>query len=139
MQAQSLAWMFLLALFVVVGVLGPRRMSRIVRAVDARLPRVQVVRPSARIASIPAGRPIEQIACDARRLAHRFRYVPDRGSFARFEGLRRAYDVVLCEACAALAVDHLLRVLPPGPDLDTERTRVETALDRAGLRLTGRA
>ncbi len=72
---------------------------------------------------------------DARRLSFRFRTVPPDASFARFEGRRRAYDAVLGEACGALGVEHLLAVLVPGPDLDRERLRVESALVRAGLLL----
>jgi hypothetical protein len=81
------------------------------------------------------GRPIEDIARDANRLGRSFRYVPPGLSFARFEGCRRAYDLVLSEACSALDIDHLLGVLPPGPELDAERDRVETKLWLAGLRL----
>lgn len=83
----------------------------------------------------PEGRRIELVASDVRRLGQRFRNVPPRVSFARFEALRQAYDEVLSEACKALEVDHLLQVLPPGPELDGERRRVEVALYRAGLRL----
>jgi hypothetical protein len=39
------------------------------------------------------------------------------------------------EACAALGVDHLLQVLPPGQELDVERVRVEGLLWLAGLRI----
>ena len=39
------------------------------------------------------------------------------------------------EACAALDIEHLLAVLPPGEQRDAERTRIETALWLAGLRL----
>jgi hypothetical protein len=81
------------------------------------------------------GRPIEDIARDATRLGHSFRYVPPGLSFARFEGCRRAYDLVLGEACQALDIDHLLGVLSPGPELDAERDRVESKLWLAGLRL----
>jgi hypothetical protein len=59
--------------------------------------------------------------------------VPAGLSFARFEGVRLAYDQVLAEACRALGIEHLLGVLGPGVDLDLERERVEAALDRAGL------
>jgi hypothetical protein len=83
----------------------------------------------------PSGRPIEAIARDAQRLGLAFRYAPPTLSFARFEGMRRAYDSVLAEACRALDVAHLLEVLPPGPELDRERQRVESLLDWAGLRL----
>jgi hypothetical protein len=81
------------------------------------------------------GRPIQEIARDATRLGHSFRYVPRGLSFARFEGCRRAYDLVLSEACRALEIDHLLGVLPPGPELDSERERVEAKLWLAGLHL----
>lgn len=84
---------------------------------------------------VPSGRPIEDIARDAHRLGIAFRYAPPTLSFARFEGARRAYDIVLAEACRALDVAHLLEVLPPGPDLDRERQRVEALLDWAGLRI----
>lgn len=83
----------------------------------------------------PEGRRIELVASDVRRLGGRFRNVPPGVSFARFEALRQAYDGVLAEACKALEVDHLLQVLPPGPELDRERRRVEVALYRAGLSL----
>lgn len=82
-----------------------------------------------------AVRPIETVASDVRRLGRRFESVPARLPFARFEALRQAYDAVLAEACRALDIDHLLEVLPPGPELDSERRRVEAALARAGLRL----
>ena len=83
----------------------------------------------------PPGRPIEAIARDAHRLGLAFHYAPPTLSFARFEGMRRAYDIVLAEACRALDVAHLLAVLPPGPELDRERQRVESLLDWAGLRI----
>jgi len=40
---------------------------------------------------------------------------------------------VLGEACSALGYTQLLGVLPPGPELDHERERVEKLLSRAGL------
>lgn len=83
----------------------------------------------------PLGRPIELIARDARRLGTRFRNPPPGLSFARFEGLRRAYDDVLVEACRALELDNLLPVLVPGEERDVERVRVEYALGRVGWRL----
>jgi len=80
-------------------------------------------------------RPIELIARDAHRLSSQFRWVcvSETASFARFEARRRAYDSVLAEACLALGVEHLLAVLPPGPDLDAERRRVEQRLSGYGL------
>lgn len=83
----------------------------------------------------PRGRPLEQIARDARRLSGWYRSCPRGQSFAKFEAHRRAYDDVLAEACAALGLVHLLSVIAPGPELDEERRRVEWALECAGLEL----
>ncbi len=83
----------------------------------------------------PQGRPLELIAGDVRRLGVRLHHPPPGTSFAKLEGARRAYEHVLVEACAALGVEHLLRVLPPGEDLDAERARVEGLLWLAGLRI----
>lgn len=83
----------------------------------------------------PAGRPIEQIAWHARRLGAEYRHQPRGLSFVKYEAHRRAYDDVLAEGCCALGLDHLLRVLPPGPELDLERSRVEVRLELAGLDL----
>lgn len=82
----------------------------------------------------PSGRPIELVAEDVRRLGARFRHPPPGLRFAKYEGLRRAYDQVLAEACGALGLAQLLGVLPPGEELDAERVRVEGLLDAAGLR-----
>jgi hypothetical protein len=121
------------ALFVGVtfaALLGPRRVGLLTRALGRLVHRVRSLRPEQ---PRPVGRPIELIASDARRLSSSFRRVPEDASFARFEGRRRAYDDVLVEACRAMGVDHLLKVLPPGPDLDHERYRVELVLQHAGL------
>ncbi|MBB6628706.1 hypothetical protein H5V45_15375 [Nocardioides sp. KIGAM211] len=83
----------------------------------------------------PLGRPIEDIAFDARRLRVRFRYPPAGIRFAKYEGLRCAYDRVLAEACTALDHPHLFDVVRPGTELDAERYRVEDLLDRYGFRL----
>jgi hypothetical protein len=83
----------------------------------------------------PRGRPLELIASDVRRLGARLHSPPRGASFAKLEGARRAYEYVLVEACTALGVEHLLRVLPPGEDLDAERARVEGLLWLAGLRI----
>ncbi len=126
-----------LALFVAVVVatcLGPERLGRLRRAVgrfaDRVLVAAEVRRPPLRYA-----RPIENIARDAHRLGLRFRYLHEGASFAQVEGCRRAYDLVLAEACQSLEVEHLLAVFPPGPDLDQERHRVEVVLNWAGLPL----
>jgi hypothetical protein len=84
---------------------------------------------------VPAGRPIGAIAADARRLRQRFRYPPDGIRFAKYEGLRGAYDGVLAEACTALGHPHLMEVLRPGIDRDAERERIEDLLDRYGFHL----
>lgn len=83
----------------------------------------------------PSGRPIAEIAEDARRLGGRF-HASQRGrSYAKQCAVRRAYDDVLGEACAALRIVHLLAVLPAGVELDRERDRVEDALADTGLEL----
>jgi hypothetical protein len=123
------------ALFVVVtfaALLGPRRVGRLTRAVARVVRYVESLRPEQ---PRPLGRPIELIASDARRLSSSFRRVPEDASFARFEGRRRAYDDVLVEACRAVGVEHRLKALPPGPELDRERYRVELVLQHAGLPL----
>ncbi len=103
------------------------------RAVGRRARRVVAVLP--RRQPPPPARPIELIARDARRLGHRFREPPRGVSFAKFEGTRWAYDKVLAEGCRALEIEHLLGVLPTGPELDAERARVETRLWLAGFRI----
>ena len=83
----------------------------------------------------PAARPLEDIVLDARRLAPVVHEPPRGISYAKHLAACTVYDRVLGEACAALGVEHLLGVLPPGEELDAERTRIETALWLAGLRL----
>jgi len=78
-------------------------------------------------------RPIELIAADVRRLRRRYRTLPQGVSFAKVEGVRRAYDGVLLEACGALEIVTLLGVLPNGTELDRERERVEYLLEGTGL------
>ena len=83
----------------------------------------------------PLGRPIEEIARDARRLRIAFRSTPRGTSFVKYEAHRRAYDGVLLEGCRALGVTTLLGVLGPGPELDAERDRIEGRLELFGLDL----
>ena len=83
--------------------------------------------------TLPVGRPIQEIASDVRRLGRQVRHPDDGRSAARIVALLRSYDAVLGEACAALGYTQLLGVLPPGPELDHERERVEQLLARAGL------
>jgi hypothetical protein len=75
-------------------------------------------------------RPLPRLARDVDRLACAFHREGLR--FAKYEGVRIAYDGVLAELCDVLEMPHLLAVLAPGPELDDERTRVETLLRRAG-------
>ncbi|QZY28640.1 hypothetical protein [Nocardioides coralli] len=84
-----------------------------------------------RRAPVPAGRPIEAIAADVRRISARFHVEGTR--FAKYEGYRRSYDQVLAEAADTLEIDHLMRVLPPGLSLDRERERLEDHMIEAGL------
>ena len=79
-------------------------------------------------------RPLEDIVSDARRFAPRVHQPPRGTSFAKHAAACSVYDRVLGEACAALGIEHLLAVLPPGEERDAERTRIETALWLAGLR-----
>ena len=81
----------------------------------------------------PAGRPIEDIALDARRLGRQLQHTNDGRSAARIGAIRRAYDDVLAEGCAALGLAELLSVLTDGRELDAERRRVEVVLSGAGM------
>jgi hypothetical protein len=83
----------------------------------------------------PNGRPIEAIVADLRRLGGRFHTLDPRTSFIKAEAVRHAYDRTLAECCTALAITHLLGVLPAGPELDTERVRVEEQLAGCGVRI----
>jgi hypothetical protein len=131
MDTQPLGGVALLAAVVTASVLGPQRLGRMRRCLTGRLGRL---RPA--VVPVRPRRPIELIARDAQRLGLGFRHVQEGGvSFAQFEGRRRAYDLVLAEACASLSVEHLLAVLPPGVELDAERWRVERVLEHVGFRL----
>ena len=80
-------------------------------------------------------RPIEESVTRARRLGRLHHQAREGRSRVKAEGVRRAYDDALAECCAALEVVHLLAVLPPGPELDTERARVERRLAGDGIDL----
>jgi hypothetical protein len=80
---------------------------------------------------VPLHRPIEQVSADVRRLRVAFGHEGLR--FAKWEGIRRAYDGVLAEAADSLELPHVLSLLPPGVDHDLERVRVERLLEDAGL------
>ena len=81
----------------------------------------------------PTGRPIEDIALDARRLGRQLQHTNDGRSAARIGAIRRSYDDVMAEGCAALGLAELLSVLPDGTELDAERRRVEVMLIGAGM------
>ncbi|MEZ5194792.1 MAG: hypothetical protein R2734_21505 [Nocardioides sp.] len=106
-----------------------RRVARVLRPALLRLARLVPRRRR------PEGRALEEIAWHARRLSVAVRTHPRGISFVKYEAHRRAYDGVLAEACQALGITHLLGVLPPSPELDRERARVERALECAGLEL----
>lgn len=93
--------------------------------------------PALRARRHPAALPhrsIEQLVRDLRRLGPRFHQPPPGTSRVKVEAARYAYDRVLGEAAAAVGVEHLLAVLPPGEELDAERSRVENRLWLAGVR-----
>ena len=81
----------------------------------------------------PANRPIEQIARDVRHRGERFHGLAPHASYVKVSALAAAYDHVLGECCESLGQAHLLSVLPPGPELDRERRRVELVLHSFGL------
>ncbi len=122
---------WLVATVVIVATLGSLFYLREWRRLLVRIYRW--VRPLPPPPVRPLGRPIESIARDAQRLGARFRNTPPGLSFAKFEGLRRAYDDVLGEGCRALGVENLMTPLRPGPERDAERLRVEFLLAEAGL------
>jgi hypothetical protein len=84
---------------------------------------------------VAVARPWEVIVRDARRYSALVHQPPRGTSYAKHLAACCVYDRVLGEACAALELEHLLTVLPPGEELDAERVRIETALWLAGLRL----
>jgi hypothetical protein len=81
----------------------------------------------------PAGRPLEQVAADLRRLGRQLASVPAGAPMARRRGLQAAYDDVLAEAARLLEVPHALDTVPPGRPRDVERLRLQAALADAGL------
>lgn len=83
--------------------------------------------------AVPAGRPLEQVAADLRRLGRQLARVPAGAPMARRRGLQAAYDDVLVEAARLLEVPQTLDAVPPGRARDVERLRVQTALAAAGL------
>ena len=109
--------------------LGEGFVRRLGRAPRSRAPRSDTSPAS------PDHRAFELIVHDVRRLHRRFCETRTGVSFAKSEGVRRAYDHALAEGCDALGLVHLLGVLDAGEELDRERTRIEQLLHRWGLAL----
>jgi hypothetical protein len=126
-------WLTLLGILVIVAVGGrfafsPRRPSLSTLEWTAPAPQVR------RHPALLPHRPIEQLVRDLRRLGPKLHQPPPGTSRVKVEAARYAYDRVLGEAAAAVGVEHLLAVIPPGEELDAERTRVENRLWLAGVR-----
>jgi hypothetical protein len=82
----------------------------------------------------PSGRPIQAVAADLRRLHRMLDELEPGTPMVRRVGARRAYDALLIQACAAMAVEQHLAELPEeGMDRDLERLRVEELLRSAGM------
>jgi hypothetical protein len=86
---------------------------------------------------VPAGRPLEQVAADLRRLGAQLAHVPAGAPMARRRGLQAAYDDVLVEAARLLEVSHALDTVPQGRPRDVERLRLQAALTDVGLAVPG--
>lgn len=86
----------------------------------------------------PLGPPVERIAADAQRIRSAIRRAPAGTPVARMRGWLAAYDDVLVIGCRALGLEQRLETLPPGPERELERERVERMLVREGL-LPGRS
>ena len=83
----------------------------------------------------PPRRSLEDIVRDLRRSGRRLRHPPPGTSYVKVQAARYAYDRALAEAGDALGIDHLMRVLEAGPELEAERERLETRLWLAGVRI----
>ncbi|TFV44169.1 hypothetical protein [Blastococcus sp. TF02A-35] len=84
---------------------------------------------------VPAGRPVEAVAADLRRLGRQVELVPAGVPMARRRAVQAAYDDVLAEAAAILGVPTSLAGLADGRARDVERLRLLAALQAAGLRV----
>jgi len=100
-----------------------RALDRALRSTDPLLPSSYLYPP-----------PIEQLACDLRRLHRQRRTGPTRESQRWLADVQRAYDQRLRLACRYLGVPEHLEPLD-GIDRDIERVRVEHQLEAAGLAL----
>ncbi|MCW2759582.1 MAG: hypothetical protein JWO46_3328 [Nocardioidaceae bacterium] len=79
---------------------------------------------------------LETVAADLHRIRHDLETRPPGLSMAKRLGTLQAYDDRLLDACRALEVPDTLAGLPEGIDRDTERLRVESRLEEAGLRVS---
>lgn len=104
-----------------------------VTAGAVRLGRLLHVVPAG--ASAPAGRPLERIVRDLRRLEPVARRPREGTTNVRHRGVVAAYDDVLLEACRALDITTSLGSLPEGLERESERLRVEFELEQAGIRI----
>jgi hypothetical protein len=84
----------------------------------------------------PAGRPLEQLVSDLRRLRTTVDNDQHR-SATRQLGNQLAYDQVLMQLCRMVGVEQRLSKLA-GHDKDVERLRAETELERAGIVISDR-
>ena len=84
----------------------------------------------------PAGRPLEQLVADLRRLRTTVDNDQHR-SATRQLGDQLAYDQVLIQLCRMVGVEQRLGQLS-GHDKDAERLRAETELERAGIVISDR-
>lgn len=79
--------------------------------------------------------PFERVAADLRRVRRMMNSLPQGTSWVRVEGLNRAYDDLLCIACAQLELQTTIRSVPEGDPRHLERARVEFLLAESGLLL----
>jgi len=82
----------------------------------------------------PQGYPLERLAADLRRLRTELVNDPPN-NYVRHTALLMAYDSVLRDTCARLEIPTELATAAPGPDLELERLRAESAIQEAGVRL----
>ena len=103
------------------------RVPRVLEAIkDRRAERLR--------ASRPQGYPLERLAADLRRLRTELINDPPN-NYVRRTALLMAYDSVLRDTCARLEIPTELATAAPGPDLELERLRAESAIQEAGVSL----
>ena len=139
----ALSAVLLLGLLVA-SVLGRERLTVLRKALVRTTDRVRDALPSH---PQPPGRPIEEIARDAHRIGTRFHsHSWLAGKSSTRYGRSYFAAMAVCQSNTVVSStpgptsrdsvgEHLLEVLPPGPELDGERQRVEIVLAAAGLGL----